>query len=235
MPTFTTPFASRFSQPRPGVNPQESLDVLANLRPGPAAAPPPPAPGTQLGPGVTQIGSIDGDVGDVGRQRFQADERINQAVSHLTRMAGAQRGIHQQGIDDADFDMEFRAPGRANLQANAADEFSERGAQRAFLPGAKALHSRERGDAMQDSYGRYQLPAEIAQEGTLGAAELRRQGTVGAAEVRAQAAGNPQDNIMLKGLIDAMINQQPDQGQGINPAEIDKMVQYLVRSQGGGR
>jgi hypothetical protein len=232
-PQITAPFASRFARPGIGSNPQESLGVLRALRPTPAPEPEMPAPGTDLGGGVTHIGQLDDDpfyggsaASAVKRSRYFADADLDQAISGLTRQAGFKRSQRLADQADADYDLQYNAPGRANLQANVADVTSERGAQRAFLPGASAVYDRTRRDTMADAQTRYLLPAQLQAEGALGAAELRRQGQVEAAQARTPDPNDKIQSLVISGLINAM-QGQVERGQKIDPMQLNEMLKYL--------
>jgi hypothetical protein len=242
MPDITAAFGSRFRRPGVG-NPEESLGVLNHLRPGPAAEPEMPTPGTQLGPGVTQIGQLDGDAfwGDsaasqVGRARYFNDADQDMAVSNLMRLTGAQRQIGRDNQAEADFDLANNAPNRARLQNDVGDINSERAAGRAFLPNASQVYTRGRADTRQDNYSRYQLPAEIRSDAELGAAELGRQGqearanaTLGAANAK---AGDPNRELIIGGLMKAA-QEQIVSGKGVNPQELAQIVNVLRQLTGG--
>lgn len=236
MPDITASFGSRFRKPGIG-NPEESLDVLRHLRPGPAPEPEMPAPGTQLGPGVTHVGTLDSDpfwgdsaASQVGRARYFNDAQQGMAVDNLMRLAGAKRQIGREDRAEEDFDLENFAPTRARLQNRIGDINSEAAAGRQFMPNAGQLYLRGRNDLRQDNYMRHQLPAEIQQETALGVAELNRQGDQLRANATQNAAatrtGDPMRELMIGGLLKAA-QEQIGAGKGFNPEELRGLLQFL--------
>ncbi len=167
-----------------------------------------------------------------------ADAR-SRAMQGLREAANFKREMGVEDILSGDYDLEYRAPQRMGLQEDLADMgarrsvpradlLSEAGAARAFLPGASALHGRERRETGEDIFGRYVVPAQTQAEGELDAAGITAEGRTNAASLQAQAqVAAAQRKAMLEGLNNAIRAFIAKKGRAPQPQEVEAIRQSL--------